>query len=93
MELLLIRQVQDETWRILRYSRHGTVSIDRRFRQSLEFQSQRMKEQKARREALAKELAEKTGKPITDFARLMQLEGTIEFLGCGCGRYFTTHAD
>ena len=78
MELLLIRQVQDETWRILRYTRHRTVSIDRRFRQSLEFQSQRMKEQKARREALAKELAEKTGKPITDFARLMQLEGTIE---------------
>jgi hypothetical protein len=37
-----------------------------------------MKEQKARREALAKELAEKTGKPVTDFARLMHLEGTIE---------------
>jgi hypothetical protein len=78
LEMLLIKQVQTETWKILRYGRHQTLAINRRFRQSLEFQIQRRKEQKARREALARELAEKTGRPITDFERLMHLEGIVE---------------
>jgi hypothetical protein len=77
MEALLIRQVQNETWKITRYSRHQTVAVDRRFRQSLEFQAQRRKEQLARREALAKEFANKTGRPITDFSTLIHLEDVI----------------
>ena len=78
MELLLVRQVQNETWKLLRYTRHQTVAIDRRFRQSLEFQAQRTKEQKARRETVAQELAQQSGRPATDFARLLHLYGTIE---------------
>lgn len=38
LELLLIKQVQTETWKILRYTRHQSVGIERRFRQSLRFQ-------------------------------------------------------
>ena len=78
LEVILVRQVLIETWKIWRYSRHQSIGIERRFRQSLKFQVQQRREQKARREALAKELAEKTGRPITDFERLIHLEGEIE---------------
>src|SRR5271169_1960373 len=77
MELLLIRQVQNETWKIMRYTRHQAVAVDRRFRQNLEYQEQRKKEQLARREALTKEIAEKTGLPVTEFSQLLHLEGVI----------------
>jgi hypothetical protein len=66
MELLLIRQVQNETWKILRYTRHQTLGIDRRFRESLELQTRAQKEQAARRGALAKELAKQTGRSETE---------------------------
>jgi hypothetical protein len=78
MELLLIRQVQNETWKVMRYTRHQTVAIDRRFRQSLEFHAQRMKERKARREFLVQRLAEQTGGPATELAKLHELSDTIE---------------
>ena len=77
-ELLLARQILDESWKMKRYTSHQAIGIERRFRQSLKFQIQRKKEQKARREALVKELAEKTGRPISDFERLMHLEDVIE---------------
>ena len=63
MELLLIRQVQNETWKILRYTRHQTLGIDRRFRESLELQTKAQKEQAARRGALAKNWRSKPGVP------------------------------
>jgi hypothetical protein len=62
----------------MRYTRHQTVAIDRRFRQSVEFQGQRQKAQLARREALAKEFAEKTGQPVTELSHLMNLEVVID---------------
>jgi hypothetical protein len=65
MELLLIRQVQNETWKILRYTRHQTLGIDRRFRESLELQA-------ARQGALAKELAQKTGRPQTELEKFCE---------------------
>ena len=55
LELVFINQVQNEVWKILRYTRYQSVGIERRFHQSLQFQVQRRKEQKVRREALAKE--------------------------------------
>jgi len=78
LEMLLIKQVQVETWKWLRYNHHQSLGIERRFRQSLEFQIARRKEQKARREALARDLAEKSGRPVTDFDRLLDLEGIVE---------------
>ena len=77
MELLLIRQVQNETWRILRYTRHRTLGIDRRFRESLELQTRAQKEQAARRGALAKELAKQTGRSETELAQVLYLRGIV----------------
>jgi hypothetical protein len=77
MELLLIRQVQNETWKILRYTRHQTLAIDRRFRESLELQVKAQKEQAARRGALAKELAQQTGRSETELARVLYLRGIV----------------
>jgi hypothetical protein len=77
MELLLIRQVQNETWKILRYTRHQTLGIDRRFRESLELQVKAQKEQAARRGALAKELAQQTGRSETELARVLYLRGIV----------------
>jgi hypothetical protein len=78
MELLLIRQLQNETWKILRYTKHQTIAIERRFRQSLEFQEQHKKETLARREVLAKELTQKTARPDTELSQLAHLEGVVE---------------
>jgi hypothetical protein len=78
LELLLMRQILDATWEVIRYTRHKTLGIERRFRQSLEFQAERKKEQKARREKLAQELAEKTGHPIADFAQMLHLQAVME---------------
>lgn len=77
-ELMLIRQILDESWKIRRYVSHQGIGIERRFRRSLEFQTQRKQERKIRREALAKELAERSGRPISEFERLIDLENDIE---------------
>jgi hypothetical protein len=77
LELLLIRQVQNETWKIMRYTRHQTVVIDRRFRDSLAFQTRRAAEQKARTAAGAKERAEKAAQPTTDLQRLYTLNDAV----------------
>ena len=77
LELLLTRQVQNETWKIMRYTRHQTVAIDRRFQESREFQVKRANEQKARRAAVAKELAEMTGQPATELQRLLDLNDVV----------------
>ena len=76
-EALLIKQVQDETWKIMRYTRHQAVGVNRRFRQNLKFQIERKKSQKTRREALTNQLAEKTGRPATELAQLIQLHGLV----------------
>jgi hypothetical protein len=77
MELFFIRQVQNETWKIQRYTRHQTLAIERRFRESAEFQAKRRKEQVERRQALAKELAEKTGRPITELSQMVRFADLI----------------
>jgi hypothetical protein len=77
MELLLIQQVQNETWKISRYTRHQTLGIDRHFRESLELQIRAQKEQAARRGALAKELAQQTGRSETELARVLLLRGIV----------------
>ncbi len=77
MELLLVRQVQNETWKIMRYSRHQTIAIERRFRQSEEFQTRRRNEQLVKRNALAEQFAEKTGRPASEFSQLLRLENVV----------------
>ena len=77
LEMMLIKQVQAETWKWLRLNRHQSLAIECRFRQSLKFQIERRNEQKLSREALTRERAEKTGRPITDFAKLLDLEDVV----------------
>ena len=77
VELMFVAQVMNETWRISRYVRHDALAVERRFRQSLEFQATRNKQRKERREAALRDLAEKVGRPITNLARLEELEDRI----------------
>jgi hypothetical protein len=78
LELLLVRQVLHETWKILRYERHQTLGIDRRFRQSAEFQTTLKAERLKKREALATKLAEKTGRPATELSQMKELYDVID---------------
>lgn len=73
LEFLLVRQVLHETWKILRYERHQTLGIDRRFRQSVEFQTTLKAERLKKRDALATKLAEKTGRPATELSQMKEL--------------------
>jgi hypothetical protein len=78
LELLLVRQVLQETWKIFRYERHQTLGIDRRFRESTEFQTDLKAERAKKREALSKKLAEKTGRPVTELSQMVELIEVIE---------------
>jgi hypothetical protein len=51
MERLLIKQLVDCTWEMMRYTRHKTMSIERKFRQRLELQSKAAKASGQNREA------------------------------------------
>jgi hypothetical protein len=76
-EVLLIKQVQDETWKIMRYTRHQAVGVNRRFRENLKFQLQRKRDQKSRSESLTNLLVEKTGRPAAELNQLIQLHGLV----------------
>ncbi|HEY1746830.1 MAG TPA: hypothetical protein VGG11_08730 [Xanthobacteraceae bacterium] len=77
LEVLLIKQVQNETWEIMRYIRHQTVGVERRFRDNVKFQIQRKRDQKARSESLTALLVEKTGRPAAELNQLIQLHGLV----------------
>lgn len=76
-EVLLIKQVQNETWKIMRYTRHQALSVNRHFRENLKFQIKRKRDQKERREALTNGLAQKTGRPASELNALIQLHGLV----------------
>ena len=80
VEAMLTRDFVYASWLIARYSRHQTVSVERRFLQSLEFQAQRAKVQKARKEALVKDKAAKSADRPADIAGLVHLENIVESL-------------
>jgi hypothetical protein len=75
MEQMLIRQYADCTWEMLRYSRHRTLAIERKFRQHLEFQAKRAN-------ALAQKVGQTPGlpaqRPSNKFARMFELEEIVE---------------
>jgi hypothetical protein len=78
LEKIFVKQVLDETWKIFRYQRHQSLVVERRFRQSLEFLVKRKNEQKERRREIAKNIAEKSGRPILELQRLIDLEDVVE---------------
>jgi hypothetical protein len=78
IELILAKRIADGVWLSGRYARHGTVLIERRCRESLEFQARQSKERKERRQAAIREFAEKTGRPQSDFVKLNELDDIAE---------------
>jgi hypothetical protein len=78
LELRLVREVVDATWEMQRYVRHRTLSVERRFHQSQEFQEKRAEDRKKRREQEVQRLAQKLGVPPDDFYQLCQLNSELE---------------
>jgi hypothetical protein len=73
----LVDRLVENAWLIKRYSRHQTLAVERWYRQSLEFQAQRMKLQKERKENRTSFLADKMSGTPADLAHLQYLEHTI----------------
>jgi len=71
---MLVHRLVNEAWFIMRYHRHQSLAIERRFHQSLDFQVQRIKTQNLRKDALARNLAERTSQNPTEVAQLVYLE-------------------
>jgi hypothetical protein len=77
LELLLVRQVCHETWKILRYERHQKLAIDRRVRPIKDVQAADEAGRAAKRPVLNKNLAEQPGQPKTE---LMQMKGLCDVI-------------
>jgi len=65
IELMYIRQLADSTWEVIRYTRHKTLAIDRKFRARLELQAKREGERAKLKEARASELDKKNRETAT----------------------------
>ena len=78
LELGQVRTVVDGTWEAQRYSRHRTLSVERRFRDSQEFQEKRTKDIKKRRDAALRELSEKFSCSASTFEELLEGEFCLE---------------
>ncbi len=74
VDMLLIRHFVYASWKIERYIRHDTIAIERRYRQQLEFQAQRISDQHAHNEAAKRAIAEELTNSPADIARLAALE-------------------
>jgi hypothetical protein len=74
----LVKQLTDAIWESIRYTRHLTLAIERKFRQRLEFQAQRKKLMAGRKDALARELAEKAQTPPSELERMHELQDVAE---------------
>jgi predicted ATP-dependent protease len=77
MELVLVQQIQTETWKILRFHRHQALAVERRYRESSQFLAERRNALKAKKQALAEELARKSGQPVTEYSMLVELDDNI----------------
>jgi hypothetical protein len=77
VEQILIRDFVHASWLVARFTRHGTVAVERWFHESLEFEAQRAKLQSQRREAISRPFAGKPGQPA-DVARLVDLVDIVE---------------
>jgi hypothetical protein len=78
MEQILIKQLTDCTWEMMRYTRHKTLAIEHKVRQRLEFQAQRAKAAAQNRDAQARGLAESDHEPATELGRMSKLEDMVE---------------
>jgi hypothetical protein len=77
VELTIIRTFVIASWEEARYLRHRAVAFDRKFKDTLELQVQHLASQQARREALAKALAEHLTQRPPEAQHLMHLEEKV----------------
>jgi hypothetical protein len=77
VELDLIRSYVLASWEIARYTRHRVVGFDRKFKDTVASQVAHLQNQKARREALAKRLAEYLGQRPPEVSHLENLEDKV----------------
>jgi hypothetical protein len=78
MEVILLNDFADAIWLLIRYKRHQTLLIERRYRQKLEVQAQRTKLEQARRRLASRVMAEQTKSTPADIAEAEALEDKIE---------------
>jgi hypothetical protein len=77
VDAILIREFALTSWEITRYDRFRTLSFDRSFKQSLEFQVQRLKSQNARKQELTTNLARHATQRPEDIAQVVRSEDKI----------------
>jgi hypothetical protein len=90
-ELVLLHQLTEAIWLILRYGRHQTVAIERSYDQTTAFQVQRKKVMEIRQKGLAANLAETATQKPNDVAQLARLasemiEGSVSDIDDLCHR-------
>jgi hypothetical protein len=78
MEVILLNDFADAIWLLIRYNRHQTLLIERRYRQKLETQALRTKLERARRRLVGQAMAEQTKSTPADIAEAVALEDKIE---------------
>jgi len=82
MEQLLVWDLAVCTWEMGRYTRHKTLTMERKFRQLCELQAQRAKLQAEKEQqdarALARAAAERAGKTATELDRKYELEDVVD---------------
>lgn len=77
-EVLLVRDLAEASWELHRYSRLRGRSFERRFRQSLDFQVQRVKAQRARKQELIGTVAAQATTKPADIAEVTALEIKVQ---------------
>jgi hypothetical protein len=77
MEVILLKEFAEAIWLLIRYKRHQTLLIERRYRQKLEVQAQRTKLAQARRRLADRVMAEQTKSTPADIAEAEALEDKI----------------
>jgi hypothetical protein len=80
VELIFLTRLVEESWFVRRYVRHAVLAVERRYRQNLEFRAERAKARHARREMLARALADKLTQNPKDIAQATHLERKVENL-------------
>jgi len=78
MEMMLIRQLADSNWQIVRCTRHKNLAVDRKLREQREFQLERARKLAELREARTRERAERNSQPATQLDRINELIDKVE---------------
>ena len=71
-----MKELTEQTWDMKRYTYHKTLSIERKFHQRLGFLAKRAKA--AAQDGQVRKPAEGDGKPVTELARMYDLEDFVE---------------